>query len=637
MIVVFECTGKLCSSHRAISGAIACYIIAAAKKLRSGGKFKPWAKQSFAFEGIEESCFVSWSGQSFTTLSSVRIKELLHTPCARRIADCYSYLVLLSCLLRRLFGSLIVLCRFFNAFVYTLFASNWCVSAHRSRSTAFAPFTDIVTKSELNTMCSFIDTDYAAGQPSIMENMTFGIEFEFLCYTPRDVSPKSHLSKVLKEPVVLPCTRCTQSHTWTLPVKATLDGFVPAFSTWTMHRDNTVKASDDEEVHVPEGSNFYSMELVSRVMNFSKPTPDPMGQRYPCTGGLLEWDSETEISTFIQKVHEAFSGTGYCASTNKSTGLHIHFGNGNPRTMAFEGPTPGICGSVPEYKYGQVSEWVGAGSRAFLEMMRWNVKRALKGDPEINRFTITKELQTCIPPFWLDTILEFDEEVEDFLNTWPRHDSTGELLSRRSMAVNLQNLTSNIGKSTVEVRAAPGSLEFSEVWAWSQFMGKLMLWLSTPDIDHNAIITKIWADPASTVVDLLKEIGAPQTTINYYTDRLSVDWAVRRHTYLASTIKTDDPFKPFLLTVEDNRLADYRREAVDCKILQKLQGGYYGQIPDAVSKTLPASIQDCTDVFLNMDTCDYEKWSDKVISDEIEGYFSVDYLDYKAKQALRPI
>ncbi|KAG9516515.1 hypothetical protein KCV07_g6823, partial [Aureobasidium melanogenum] len=468
-------------------------------------------------------------------------------------------------------------------------------------------------------MCSFIDTDYAAGQPSIMENMTFGIEFEFLCFTPRDVSPKSHLSKVLEEPVVLPCARCTQSHTWTLPVKSTLDGFVPAFSTWTMHRDNTVKPSDDEEVHIPEGSNFYSMELVSRVMNFSKPTPDPIGQRYPCTGELLEWDSETEISTFIQKVHEAFSGTGYCASTNKSTSYPLWkwqvpaFCKDFDR-MAFEGPTPGIRGSVPEYKYGQVSEWVGAGSRAFLEMMRWNVKRAMKADPEINRFTITEELQTCSPPFWLDTILEFDEEVEDFLNTWPRHDSTGELLSRRSMAVNLQNLTSNLGKSTVEVRAAPGSLDFSEIWAWSQFMGKLMLWLSSPDIDHNATITKIWADPASTIVNLLKEIGASQTTINHYTDRLSIDWAVRRHAHLTSTIKTDDPFKSFLLTVEDNRLADYRREAVDSKIMQKLQGGYYGQITDAVFRTLPASIQNCTDVFLNMDTCDYEKWTDKVIS-----------------------
>jgi hypothetical protein len=47
MIVVFECTSKLCSSHRAISEAMARYIIAAAKKSRSGGEFKPWAKQRY--------------------------------------------------------------------------------------------------------------------------------------------------------------------------------------------------------------------------------------------------------------------------------------------------------------------------------------------------------------------------------------------------------------------------------------------------------------------------------------------------------------------------------------------------------------------------------------------------------------
>ncbi|KAH0365955.1 hypothetical protein KCU65_g5639, partial [Aureobasidium melanogenum] len=476
----------------------------------------------------------------------------------------------------------------------------------------------------------------------MVENMTFGIEFEFLCYTPLDVNPKSHLSKALREPVDLPCSHCTQNHSWKLPVEGILGGFVAPFSTWTLHRDNTVKASDDKKVHVPKGSNFYSMELVSRVMNFSKSTPDPIGQRYPCTGELLEWDSQTEVSTFIQKVHKALSGNGYCASTNKSTGLHIHFGNGKHQPsvktslgmfgvfaalerqfdqispvsrisgLPFEGPTPGLRGLIPEHKYGQVNEWVGAGSRAFLEMMRWHVKRALKGDPELARFTITEQLQACSPPFWLDSISESDE-VETFLNNWPSDDSVGEPLSRRSMAINLDNLTSNVGKCTVEVRTAPGSLDFSEIWAWSQFMGKLMLWLSAPDIDHNAIITNIWADPASTVVDLLEEIGASQNTINYYTDRLSADWAARRHTHLTSAINQDDPFKSFSLTVENNRLADYRREAVDSKLLQKLQGGYYGQIPDAIFKSLPASIQNCPDIFLNMDTCDYERWTDKVI------------------------
>lgn len=494
-------------------------------------------------------------------------------------------------------------------------------------------------------MSSFTAFDFAAGQPSIMDNMTFGIELEFLCYTPRDMSPRSHLSKALRKPVLLPCTRCDQNHSWILPTEGVLDTFVAPFSTWTMHRDTTVKASDNENANVPKGSVFYNMELVSRIMNFSKSTPDPIGQRYPCTGELFEWDPYTEISTFIGKIQEAFSGHGFCAVTNKSTGLHIHFSNGKYQppvktslgmfgvfaalerqfdqispvsrisALPFDGPTPGIQRPTPEYKYGQVSDWVGSGSRAFNEIMRLTVKTAIKSDPEFNRSTITEELQSCSPPYWLDTISKFDEEVEAFFNTWPNNDSTGEVLSRRSMAINLQHLTSSVGKSTVEVRAAPGSLNFSEVWEWLQFMGKLMLWLSTPGVDHNAIITNIWANPSSTVVDLLKEIGVSQTTIDFYTDRLSTDWAVRRHARLTSAIKDEDPFKTFLEVVENNRLADYRRKAVDSKILQKLEGGYYGQIPDALFKTLPAKTQNCSDIFLNMDTCDYEKWTDKVIAD----------------------
>ncbi|KAK6005871.1 hypothetical protein QM012_007513 [Aureobasidium pullulans] len=466
---------------------------------------------------------------------------------------------------------------------------------------------------------SFAAVDIAAGQPSIMENMTFGIEFEFLCYTPRNKGPRSHLSQALKKPVVLPCTRCGQNHSWMLPTEGVLDYFVAPFTTWTLHRDTTVKPSDDEKAHVPEGSVFYNMELVSRTLNFSKSTPDPIGQRYPCNGELFEWDSYTEISTFMGRVHEAFSDDGFCCSNNKSTGLHIHFGNGKYQppiksslgmfgvfaalerqfdqispasripALSFDGPTPGIPGSVPEYKR-QVSDWVGAGSRAFLESMRLAIKTAIKDDPELNRSTITEELQNCNVPAWLDTILKF-EQVETFFSAWPKDDSTGEVLGRRSMAINLQNLTSSVGKSTVEVRAAPGSLDFSEIWAWLQFMGKLMLWLATPGIDHIAIITKIWADPNSTVVDLLKKIGASQTIIHFYTDRLSADWAERQHARLTSTIKADDPFKSFLTAIENNRLADYRRVTVDTKILQKLEGGYYGQITNALFKTLPAKIQ----------------------------------------------
>jgi LPS sulfotransferase NodH len=59
-------------------------------------------------------------------------------------------------------------------------------------------------------------------------------------------------------------------------------------------------------------------------------------------------------------------------------------------------------------------------------------------------------------------------------------------------------------------------------------MGKLMLWLSTPGIDYNAVILSLWANPTSTLLDLIDEVGASQSNVDYYTDRLSSDWAARR-------------------------------------------------------------------------------------------------------------
>jgi hypothetical protein len=71
------------------------------------------------------------------------------------------------------------------------------------------------------------------------------------------------------------------------------------------------------------------MEVVSRVINFTRPTPCPLGQRCPCTGEPFEWTSKTEIFSIMQRVQEAFSSPGFCVANNKNTGLHIHYGNGN--------------------------------------------------------------------------------------------------------------------------------------------------------------------------------------------------------------------------------------------------------------------------------------------------------------------
>jgi hypothetical protein len=491
--------------------------------------------------------------------------------------------------------------------------------------------------------------DNAAGQRSILNNLTFGLELEMLVLAPRNINSRKHLLKALRKPVLLPCSHCNRNHPWRLPVEDPLNstGYVPPFSRWSIHRDPTVHPDDDEQPFIPESSNFYSLELVSRVMNFCKPTPDHIGQKYPCTGEPFTWDSQIEIGAFIQTIHEAFSDHGYCVTNNRTTGLHIHFGNGKDQppvptslgmfavfaclerhfdrlfpasricVMPFDGLTPGLITPHPVYMYDQSrqqSPWIGAGSRAFLECIRSSVRDAIKDSPKVNRAFIVEELRDCTPGAWFN-IMSGCDKVEDFLYSWPKADSVGNAICHRSIAVNLQNLTSNLGKHTLEVRAAPGSVDFPEVWAWTEFMGKLMLWLSTADIDHRSVIMDIWADPKSTILDLIKQVGVSQSTVDFYVDRLSADWAVRRHARLLSKIHRHHPFRAFLLVIENNLRLDYRIEAVGSKISQKLMGGYYGQISDALFQTLPVQFRNHPDNFLNMDTCDYGRFADKVIAD----------------------
>ncbi|KAH0351660.1 hypothetical protein KCU83_g4086, partial [Aureobasidium melanogenum] len=522
-------------------------------------------------------------------------------------------------------------------------------------------------------MSSSNSVNNAAGQPSILTSMTSGIELEVIAYAPSGVNPQHHLSNALRQPVLLPCSKCSQTHMWKLPYLGLLDRktFAEGFSYagWKTIKDGSVRPDKDELVHVPSGSTFFNMEIVSRVMNFTKPTPCPPNQTYPCTGEPFEWEAQTEIFSVIQRANEAFSDPGYCLAINKNTGYHVHFGNGKNQPpvktslgmfgvfTALERQLDQIltCSRIPilrhrghpdfgvprpnaVYKYDQKAKqswFVGSGSRVFLENLRMVVDASSgkfepaflknfavvvdatissgKCKPEDNHRAVTSVLQDANVPAWLGRLSEFNE-VEDFLDDYPNR-RAGEDLGSRYLAVNLENLYSKRGKNTVEVRLSPGSMDPSEVYAWYEFVGKLMLWLSTPAIAHNSIILDIWADPNSTVLDLIKQIGASQFCSDYYTDRLTPDWAVRRHSRLTSDIDDNDPFKAFKLAIENNRLKDAHREAVDAKISQKLEGGYYGQLPETVFKTLPDEIQNHPDSHtLNMDACDYEKWADKAIA-----------------------
>lgn len=256
------------------------------------------------------------------------------------------------------------------------------------------------------------------------------------------------------------------------------------------------------------------------------------------------------------------------------------------------------------------------------------------GDPQDKRSGAIQLLREANAPGMLTGISWYDD-VGSFMQHHGNLRLDG-FRHSRYLAINLTNLYTEEGpppdpkdkksskkkkdddseKGTVEVRLNSGSMDPSEVWATYDFMGKLMLWLSTPGIDHNKIILDMWADPNGTLLHRTKLVGASQTTVDYYTDRLSSDWAVRRHSRLTSNLDANDPFKAFKHAIENNRLKDSRREAVDTKIQQKLESGYYGQMSDALFKTLPVEIQNHPDShIMNMDACDYDRWFDKAVTE----------------------
>jgi hypothetical protein len=576
--------------------------------------------------------------------------------------------------------SLLWLSRDFRAFLKVMHLSSQVV-AHLS-----------INPSILVIMSQLASVDGAAGQPStneqstnepsILTNMTSGIEIEVLAFTPLGVDPAQHLSNALSKPVLLDCSRCNNGHPWNLPFIDLLDKSNLAqgsYAGWQITDDMSVRPDKDEANHIPAGSIFFSMEIVSRVMNFTKPTPCPLGQRYPCTGEPFEWNSQTEIFSIMQRIQEAFSGPGFCLANNKNTGLHIHYGNGKEKPpvrtslgmfgvftalerlfdsaltcsrmplLPYQGhPDCGIYRPHAVYKYDQNMEenrWIGSLSYVSLQLLRIKhnaVTSGRLGDPQASRAEAIKYLREANAPGMLADISSFDD-VGEFMSYHPNPKGI-EVRNPRYLAINLTNLyTEDFGsqiaqkkdekdkkddkckkqkkdedseKGTVEVRVNSGTMDPSEVWASYEFMGKLMLWLSTPGIDHNAIILSLWANPASTLLDLINEVAASQSTIDFYTDRLSSDWAARRYHRLTSTIDPNDPFKAFKLAIENNRRKDSRREAVDAKIFQKLVGGRYGQISDAFFKTLPIEVQDHPDShILNMDTCDYNRWFDKALAD----------------------
>ncbi|KAG9724872.1 hypothetical protein KCU73_g13314, partial [Aureobasidium melanogenum] len=182
--------------------------------------------------------------------------------------------------------------------------------------------------------------DEAAGQFLNLKRRTFGIECEFIGLTPKNISQDAteYVCRVLQRKVTLKCkNKCEQvSHQWYLPVRDTVaQGKATTgstFSAWEVQTDVSISLDDDEYqtyMSVADRTNVTQVELVSRILNLDGPTPCPRGQVYPCTGEPFAWEWRDELSTMFDALRAGFNRPGYRMLVNKSTGIHVHLGNGS--------------------------------------------------------------------------------------------------------------------------------------------------------------------------------------------------------------------------------------------------------------------------------------------------------------------
>ncbi|KAG9843238.1 hypothetical protein KCU98_g6995, partial [Aureobasidium melanogenum] len=180
----------------------------------------------------------------------------------------------------------------------------------------------------------------AAGQFSNLKRRTFGIECEFIGLTSKNICQDAteYACKTLQEKVTLLCkNKCEQgSHQWYLPVRDTVAQVKAitgsTFSSWEVQTDVSISLDDEEYqtyISVSDRTNVTQVELVSRILNLDEPTPCPRGQVYPCTGEIFTWEWRDELQTIFNALRAGFNRPGYRMLVNKSTGIHVHLGNGS--------------------------------------------------------------------------------------------------------------------------------------------------------------------------------------------------------------------------------------------------------------------------------------------------------------------
>ncbi|KAG9633401.1 hypothetical protein KCU64_g15818, partial [Aureobasidium melanogenum] len=393
------------------------------------------------------------------------------------------------------------------------------------------------------------------------------------------------------------------------------------FKTWIITRDCSVRLTNDEKKLYPDDSVVSDVEIPSRILDFSNPSPCPHGQLWPCNGQPLVWDWRDEITAIINTLKQKCIKPGFRVFTNETCGLHVHIGR--DRFGFTLDTTKNIMGIFTAYE------------RCFDSLLTVDRIAGYENDhhtalPALNLANPNSSIILWRPSAgWKYSlplsVRQFDHLGHDLMSAYESSDffewdtlvrngasipywlrrlyqttnfaELGLYSTAHQSCINLEHLVHNhTTKPTIEVRLHPGTLEVNEILAWIDLLCNLSIYAETTTTTAVvACLISAHRNPSLTVVDIARLVNASSATIDHYANILSPDYSSRRFHQNTST-QPDDSLTPLYTYNETHRRSQTSPSAISARIMQKLISGRYGQFPSSfLEKFLPREVRNAAE------------------------------------------
>ncbi|KAG9764766.1 hypothetical protein KCU95_g18558, partial [Aureobasidium melanogenum] len=313
------------------------------------------------------------------------------------------------------------------------------------------------------------------------------------------------------------------------------------FKTWIITRDCSVRLTNDEKKLYPDDSVVSDVEIPSRILDFSNPSPCPHGQLWPCNGQPLVWDWRDEITAIINTLKQKCIKPGFRVFTNETCGLHVHIGR--DRFGFTLDTTKNIMGIFTAYE------------RCFDSLLT------------------------------VDRIAGYENDHHTALPALNLANPNSSIILWRPSAGWKYSLPLSVRQFDHLGHDLMSAYESSDFFEWDTLV-------------RNGASIPYWLRrlyQTTNFAELARLVNASSATIDHYANILSPDYSSRRFHQNTST-QPDDSLTPLYTYNETHRRSQTSPSAISARIMQKLISGRYGQFPSSfLEKFLPREVRNAAE------------------------------------------